>query len=148
MAESAFDHPFQWGSKRTGPDLAREGGKYPNLWHYRHLIDPRAITVGSNMPPYAHMVEDKVDLSRTTEKMSAMRTIGVTYTDAEIASAKEDATAQGTEIVKDLATEGVTVAPDSQIVATIAYLQRLGKNPPAKKPGSTVAQAPDNGGAK
>ncbi len=63
--EFVYDRPFQWGSKRTGPDLAREGGKYPNLWHYRHMIDPRAITPGSNMPPYAHLANDTVDLSRT-----------------------------------------------------------------------------------
>ena len=59
--ESVYDHPFQWGSKRTGPDLAREGGKYPNLWHYQHLVDPRAITPGSNMPPYAHLEGDRFD---------------------------------------------------------------------------------------
>ena len=83
MAESQFDHPFQWGSKRTGPDLAREGGKYPNLWHYRHLLDPRAVSPGSNMPPYALLADAHVDLARTTDKLHAMRSIGVPYTDAD-----------------------------------------------------------------
>ena len=139
MAESALDHPFQWGSKRTGPDLAREGGKYPNLWHYRHLVDPRAITPGSNMPPYAHFADKKVDLSRTGEKMSALQSIGVPYKDADIRSAQDDAKMQGTIVAADLANEGVKVDPDTQMVAVIAYLQRLGKKPEAPKPAAPVA---------
>jgi cytochrome c oxidase cbb3-type subunit I/II len=150
LAESAFDHPFQWGSKRTGPDLAREGGKYPNLWHYRHMIDPRAITAGSNMPPYAHLIDEHVDLARTTDKVHALRTVGVPYTDFDIDTAQADAREQGAAIAKDLATEGVTVAPDTQIVALISYLQRLGKMTELKKPPSVVAAGPGaaNGGAK
>jgi len=150
LAESALDHPFQWGSKRTGPDLAREGGKYPNLWHYRHLVDPRAITPGSNMPPYAHLGQEKVDLTRTNEKMSALKSIGVPYKEAEIAAAERDAREQGAAIAKDLAGEGVQVEPDTQMVAVIAYLQRLGKKPEAPKPASPVAaaEAPNHGGAQ
>ena len=156
LADSAFDHPFQWGSKRTGPDLAREGGKYPNLWHYRHLVDPRAITAGSNMPPYAHFATEKVDLARTDEKMSAMRSIGVPYTNADIKGARADAAEQGGAIAKDLFAEGVKVDSDAEMVAVIAYLQRLGKSPPPSKPGGAVAAAPvltdtntnTNGGAK
>jgi cytochrome c oxidase cbb3-type subunit I/II len=149
LAESALDHPFQWGSKRTGPDLAREGGKYPHLWHYRHLLDPRAITEGSNMPPYAHLAGEKVDLARTNEKLSAMRSIGVPYTDAEIEAAAMDAKEHGAAISKELAAEGAHVDADSQMVAVISYLQRLGKKGEPKKPGSAVAVAPlENGGAK
>ena len=145
LADSAFDHPFQWGSKRTGPDLAREGGKYPNLWHYRHMTDPRAITAGSNMPPYAHLSDSKVDLTRTNEKLHALRTVGVPYTDVDIDGAQADAREQGAAIVKDLAAEGVHVDGDTQMVAVIAYLQRLGKKPEPKKAGGVVAAAGANG---
>ena len=141
LSDSAFDHPFQWGSKRTGPDLAREGSKYPNMWHYQHLVDPRAITAGSNMPPYAHLSDEKVDLATTPAKMQAMRTVGVPYTDAQIASAADDARAQAQLVTKDLAEGGVKVDPDSKMVATIAYLQRLGQKPQPKKP-AEVAHAP------
>jgi cytochrome c oxidase cbb3-type subunit I/II len=116
MAESIYDHPFQWGSKRTGPDLAREGGKYPNVWHYRHLVDPRSISPGSNMPPFPFLAVDRVDVDRTAEKMRALRSVGVPYTAAEIAAAASDARAQG------------EVEPTSEIVALTAYLQRLGKH--------------------
>jgi cytochrome c oxidase cbb3-type subunit I/II len=152
LADSAFDHPFQWGSKRTGPDLAREGGKYPHLWHYRHLVDPRAITAGSNMPPDAHLATEKVELARTNEKMSAMRSIGVPYTNLDIERARIDAAEQGDAIVKDLAVEGVNVESDTQMVAVISYLQRLGKTPELKKPAGIAAATPvdanTNGGAK
>src|SRR5271169_173564 len=90
MAESQFDHPFQWGSKRTGPDLARVGAKYPNLWHYRHLLDPREVSPGSNMPPYAHLAEGRVDFTSSSSKVHAMKSIGVPYTDAEVANAGAD----------------------------------------------------------
>jgi cytochrome c oxidase cbb3-type subunit I/II len=141
LADSAFDHPFQWGSKRTGPDLAREGGKYPNLWHYRHMSDPRAITSGSNMPPYAHLSDTKVDLARTNEKLHALRTVGVPYANADIDGAQADAREQGETIAKDLVAEGVKVDADTQMVAVIAYLQRLGKKTELKKPAGIVAEA-------
>ena len=147
LADSAFDHPFQWGSKRTGPDLAREGGKYPNLWHYRHLVDPRAITEGSNMPPYVHLVAEKVDLALTRRKVGAMRSIGVPYTDGDIENAEPDARAQGATVVKELAAEGVQVEADTSMVAVIAYLQRLGKTSPPSRPPVPVAALPaQNGG--
>ena len=149
LAESAFDHPFQWGSKRTGPDLAREGGKYPHLWHYRHFIDPRAVTEGSNMPPYVHFTNEKVDLSRTNEKMSAMRSVGVPYTNLDIETATADAREEGEAIAKELAGEGVKVDHDTQMVAVISYLQRLGKKGDVRKPGNAVAGLPvESGGAK
>jgi cytochrome c oxidase cbb3-type subunit I/II len=148
LAESALDHPFQWGSKRTGPDLAREGGKYPHLWHYRHLIDPRAVTEGSNMPPYAHFTTEKIDLSRTNEKMSAMRSVGVPYTNLDIDTANADAREEAGAIAKELAGEGVKVDPDTQMVAVISYLQRLGKKGDARKSGDAVAGLPAENGAQ
>jgi cytochrome c oxidase cbb3-type subunit I/II len=140
LAESTYDHPFQWGSKRTGPDLAREGGKYPNLWHYHHLNDPRAITPGSNMPPYAHFARTRVDLAHTGDKMHALSQVGVPYSEVDIKNAESDARAEGEQIAADLAKEGVTVGADTQMVAVISYLQRLGKkSTPAPKAGEAVS---------
>ncbi|MBX3260493.1 MAG: cytochrome-c oxidase, cbb3-type subunit I [Labilithrix sp.] len=133
LAESVYDHPFQWGSKRTGPDLAREGGKYPHLWHYRHLVDPRAITAGSNMPPYAHLEGARLDLTRTGDKMHALSKVGVPYTADEMRDAEADARAQAGAIVAELAKDGAEVEPDTQMIAVIAYLQRLGKKPEPSK---------------
>jgi cytochrome c oxidase cbb3-type subunit I/II len=139
LADSAFDHPFQWGSKRTGPDLAREGGKYPSLWHYRHMVDPRAITAGSNMPPYAHLANEKIDLTLTNRKLGAMRSVGVPYAQNDIDGAESDAREQGALVVKELAAEGVKLDSDTEMVALIAYLQRLGKTTELKKSGGIVA---------
>jgi cytochrome c oxidase cbb3-type subunit I/II len=143
LAESTYDHPFQWGSKRTGPDLAREGGKYPSLWHYRHLMDPRAISPGSNMPPFFVLASDEVDLSRTETKMRAMRSVGVPYGAADLADARADAEAQGRDIAKNLQDDGAAnVDAKSEIVALIAYLQRLGVHPqPLRGPGAAVSIA-------
>ncbi len=145
MADSQFDHPFQWGSKRTGPDLAREGAKYPNLWHYRHLLDPREVSPGSNMPPYAHLVEGRVDLARTSEKLHAMKSIGVPYTDDDVARGADDARTQGAEIAADLASSGAIVASDSDLVAMVAYLQRLGVKPAPAKDGANVSMSDTKG---
>ena len=135
LADSQYDHPFQWGSKRTGPDLAREGGKYPNLWHFRHMLDPRSVSAGSNMPPYAFLATQSVDFSRTADKLAAMRSIGVPYKDADIQGAEKDARAQARGIADDLKQNGEQVSPDSDVVALIAYLQRLGQKPAQPKPG-------------
>jgi cytochrome c oxidase cbb3-type subunit I/II len=142
LDDSKYDHPFQWGSKRTGPDLARLGGKYPNLWHYQHMLDPRTVSPGSNMPNYGHLATDTLDYASTEAKVRAMRTVGVPYTPQQIQGAVEDAKGQAKSISEDLAASGVKVAPESELVALIAYLQRLGKNvpppaPPAK--GTTVS---------
>ncbi|HLK38252.1 MAG TPA: cytochrome-c oxidase, cbb3-type subunit I [Polyangiaceae bacterium] len=136
MADSYYDHPFQWGSKRTGPDLAREGGKYPNLWHYRHLLDPREVSPGSNMPPFAFLATRTVDLEGTGRKLRALRSVGVPYEARQIEGAPEDAERQGRQIAKTLQDDGAGgVDPRSEIVALVAYLQRLGKShddaPPA-----------------
>src|SRR5205823_7108483 len=97
-----FDHPFQWGSKRTGPDLARVGGRYSHLWHYKHLLDPREISPGSNMPPYKHLAESAIDFAGTPDKLRAMRSLGVPYKAEQIAGASRDALARGREISAEL----------------------------------------------
>ncbi len=125
--EFIYDHPFQWGSKRTGPDLHRIGGKYPNLWHYTHLMDPRATSQGSNMPGYPWLADGKIDFDLGPKKLELLSTLGVPYDASQIANAKADQQAQADAIVKDLATQNVTIAPDSEIVALISYLQRLGR---------------------
>ena len=93
-AESMYDHPFQWGSKRNGPDLARVGGKYSDAWHRDHLIDPRSLVPESIMPPYRFLAEHDLDYRDITDKLRAMKTVGVPYTDAEIAAAEDDLKAQ------------------------------------------------------
>ena len=127
--EFRYDHPFQWGSKRTGPDLHRVGGKYPNLWHYQHLMDPRSTSQGSNMPIYSFLKGKTVDLGKTRGKMITLRKLGVPYTDEEIASCLDRARSQGQLISADLAGNAVKIEPESEMVALIAYLQRLGRGP-------------------
>jgi len=129
-AESLYDHPVQWGWRRTGPDLARIGGRYPNLWHYDHLIDPRAVTLGSTMPSYRHLLGEKIDFAGTAAKMGALRALGVPYRDEQIARADDDALAAARAIAVDLEqANGIALAPDSAMIALIAYLQRLGQPP-------------------
>ncbi len=142
MGESILDHPFQWGSKRTGPDLARIGGRYANLWHYLHMMDPRSTSPGSNMPTYKWMEGGHVDLSKTGGKLQVLRTLGVPYTDADIQSAAEVALSQGQLIADDLATQGVPLAPDSEMAAIIAYLQRVGRGPQPVTAEETAEAAP------
>jgi cytochrome c oxidase cbb3-type subunit I/II len=136
LEESAWDHPFQWGSRRTGPDLARVGTKYPNLWHYKHMMDPRSIAPASIMPTYAFLNERPIDLPLISAKVGAMKSLGVPYSDAEVQGAQAAAQTQATAIAADLDKQGVKVDPNSQMVALIAYLQRLGKpeTQPATKP--------------
>jgi cytochrome c oxidase cbb3-type subunit I/II len=129
LEEFRYDHPFQFGSKRTGPDLHRTGGRYPNLWHYQHLMDPRSTSPGSNMPVFAWMRDREVDFSRTPTKLRVLRRLGVPYSDAVIAACEESALAQGRTISEDLAAQDVTLAPGSEMTALIAYLQRLGRPP-------------------
>ncbi len=93
-AESMYDHPFQWGSKRTGPDLARVGGRYSDAWHVQHLIDPRSVVPESIMPTYAWLLDERLDVSDMREHLAAQRAVGVPYTDEMIAEATRDARAQ------------------------------------------------------
>lgn len=106
--EDAYEHPFLWGSKRTGPDLARVGGRYSDAWHVAHLMDPRSVVPVSNMPAYPWLFENQLDGADTAAKMRTLRTLGVPYTDADIEGARA-------------AVEGTTEAQ-----ALIAYLQSLG----------------------
>ncbi|MCU0453014.1 MAG: cytochrome-c oxidase, cbb3-type subunit I [Bacteroidetes bacterium] len=124
--EFVYDHPFLWGSKRTGPDLHRVGGKYSNLWHYLHMQDPVSMSPGSIMPRYPWLLEDALDVSTTPAKISALRTIGVPYPEGYEEQAVTDLTLQAENIAKDLQTQGVPADPDKEIIALIAYLQRLG----------------------
>jgi cytochrome c oxidase cbb3-type subunit I/II len=124
--EFVYDHPFLWGSKRTGPDLQREGGKYPDSWHFNHMRDPQSMSPGSIMPPYEWLLEQKLSRSSTKAKLKAMRSIGVPYDDYAIENAEKDLETQAKLISDNLAKEGIKVAPDKEIVALIAYLQRLG----------------------
>lgn len=127
LEDSVYDHPFQWGSKRTGPDLAREGGKYPNLWHYRHFLDPRQVSPGSNMPPYAFLADAKVPFDETASKLRAMRAVGVPYAPEQMQRAASDAREQADVIAQDLAANGAKVDRDAELVALIAFVQRLGR---------------------
>ncbi|HSN57199.1 MAG TPA: cytochrome-c oxidase, cbb3-type subunit II, partial [Candidatus Sulfomarinibacteraceae bacterium] len=125
--EFVYDHPFQWGSRRIGPDLHRVGGKYPDLWHVRHMDDPRAITPGSIMPAYPWMLTTQLDLESIPKVMRAHRTLGVPYTDADIAGAIDAATEQASAIAAGVVTQGGPEGLEGkQIVALVAYLQRLG----------------------
>ena len=146
MEEFIYDHPFQWGSKRTGPDLHREGGKYANLWHYLHMQDPRSTSPGSNMPSYAWLKTGTVDFAGTGHKMETLSRLDVPYTEADIASAKATALSQAGIITADLSSQGVNIADDSELVALIGYLQRLGRGPQPTAPatgGANAAAAPD-----
>lgn len=127
ISESAFDHPFQWGSRRIGPDLARIGGKYPSMWHYRHMINPREVTAGSIMPNYPWLIKNKLDLSQLPKKIKVMKSIGVPYSDEMVDEAISEAQGQAEGIVAELVEAGVPEKiADKEIIALIAYLQRLG----------------------
>lgn len=128
IEESMYDHPFQWGSKRTGPDLAREGKKYPNLWHYTHMLDPRSVTQKSIMPNYPWLAEKDTDFLILRKKLSVMRLVGVPYADDMVANADIHAQKQALEIASDLEKNGAPKGlAKKEIVALIAYLQALGQ---------------------
>lgn len=128
--EFVYDHPFLFGSKRTGPDLAREGTrklKKPNSWHYTHMLEPTSVSPGSTMPRYPWLFSKDIDIRSTTSKMAAMKALGVPYTDEQIKNGKKDLENQAQLIVDDLIASGVKTAdPNKEIIALIAYLQRLG----------------------
>lgn len=133
--EYAYDHPFLLGSRRIGPDLMRVGGKYPDAWHYEHLRDPRSTSPGSIMPPYPWLLERRIDTKDVAATLTALRQTGVPYTEDQITNVADEIGAQGNDIVGRLATMGIKTEPDREIVAVIAYLQRLGKD------GKAVLQA-------
>jgi len=113
--ESVYDHPFLWGSKRTGPDIARVGGRYSDDWHRQHLIDPRSLVPESNMPGFPWLLEATLDGEDTSDKLRALRRVGVPYSDDDIAGAAQ------------------AVAGKSEMDALIAYLQQLGVHMKARR---------------
>jgi cytochrome c oxidase cbb3-type subunit I/II len=124
--ESVYDHPFLWGSKRNGPDLAREGGKYPNLWHVTHFNNPRDIVTGSLMPPYPSFIRNHIDWTVIQPRVNAMAMLGVPYGDA-VTRAESMARTQAQSVAADIAKNGGPAnLQDQEIVAIIAYIQRLG----------------------
>ncbi len=145
--EYVYDHPFQWGSKRTGPDLFREGGKRPNLWHFNHMYEPESVMYGSIMPNYQWIVKNDYNAADIQAKLKALKTLGVPYSDEEINNAQSAIEKQAKEIAADLEANGVKKTPaymeayggqqvdlsKKEIVALIAYLQRLGTDTQRKK---------------
>ena len=128
LGESIYDHPFQWGSRRTGPDLARVGGKYPHVWHLRHMEDPRAISVGSNMPAYPWLLTNDTDVAALPNRLAVQRTLGVPYPEQTPAEVRAQVDRQALAIADELRAAGATVEPGREIIALIAYLQRLGRS--------------------
>jgi cytochrome c oxidase cbb3-type subunit I/II len=131
--EFVYDHPFLWGSKRTGPDLQREGDRYPDSWHYYHMVDPQTMSPGSIMPRYGWLAEDVLDTESLSAKIAAMRTLGVPYPEGYelpgskgLSPAAQDLQHQADSIASRLAGDGIQCASDREIIALIAYLQRLG----------------------
>ena len=127
LGESIWDHPFQWGSKRTGPDLARVGGKYNHAWHFDHLRDPRSISIGSNMPAYTWLLEGNTDYASLSAKIRVQRLLGVPFPNWSPADIDQLTHDQAKQIAKDLRDQGRYTDPDKEIVALTAYLQSLGK---------------------
>jgi len=128
IAESMYDHPYQWGSKRTGPDLARQGKKYPDMWHYQHLLDPRQIQPRSIMPAYTWLAQKNIDYSQIKKKLNVLKNLGVPYSDIEVQNADVAAQAQAKIIEEGLQKQGVTEKLEGkEILAMIAYLQSLGQ---------------------
>ena len=127
--EFVYDHPFQWGSKRTGPDLAREGTgnlKKTNGWHFRHFREPSSMSEGSIMPPYPFLLETDLDISNTEAKINAMRKLGVPYAKGYEKQAVADLQEQAKEISNNLITDSIRVSSRKEVIALIAYMQRLG----------------------
>jgi cytochrome c oxidase cbb3-type subunit 2 len=140
-AESMYDHPFQWGSKRTGPDLARVGGKYSNEWHAQHMVDPRSVVPESVMPPYAFMAERPLEFEYVADHLVANRIVGVPYTDEMVAQARRDLISQARPDASGADVDGLRARYGEKVVAAnfdgdpsdvtemdaiIAYLQVLG----------------------
>lgn len=127
--EFVYDHPFQWGSKRTGPDLAREGAgnlKKSNGWHFRHFRDPASMSEGSIMPSYAWLLKSSIDTNIIEAKIKAMQTLGVPYPKGFEKKAKDDLMKQARGITKSLEADSIRISPNKEVIALIAYMQRLG----------------------
>ncbi|RYZ36380.1 MAG: cytochrome-c oxidase, cbb3-type subunit II, partial [Sphingobacteriales bacterium] len=129
--EFVYDHPFQWGSKRTGPDLAREGAgnlKKSDGWHFRHFREPSSMSEGSIMPPYEFMLSRELDTSSTAARIKAMRTLGVPYAAGFEKIANKALMEQATGIVNNLKSDSIRITPTKEVIALIAYMQRMGSD--------------------
>jgi cytochrome c oxidase cbb3-type subunit I/II len=127
--EFVYDHPFQWGSKRSGPDLAREGAgnlKKSDAWHYNHMDDPQAISTGTIMPSYSFILDHELDTASTPGKIRAMQKLGVPYPEGYDQLANKDLRDQANQIKDNLAKDGIKTSSNKEIIALIAYMQRLG----------------------
>jgi cytochrome c oxidase cbb3-type subunit I/II len=124
--EFVYDHPFQWGSKRTGPDLHREGGRYPDAWHYNHMLEPELMSPGSIMPPYPWLITNQLNTSSTERKIRIMQSLGVPYPTDYDKKARSDLKHQAEAVKARLKETGIETDSDKEIIALIAYLQRLG----------------------
>jgi len=147
IGESIYDHPYQWGSKRTGPDLAREGdAKSPSFktsdWHFNHMLDPRQVSPGSTMPNYPWLFKKTTDIAALPRKIEVQHMLGVPMKGGTTKEIKKDAIAQSELIVTELKTKGIESVPDREIIALIAYLQKLGQSEPVKKEATPDAHAP------
>lgn len=140
--EFVYDHPFLWGSKRTGPDLHRVGGKYPHSWHYNHMLDPTSMSPGSLMPRYQWLYTNDLDTSLTRRKLEVMVGFGVPYDEEYVANATTHLHDQAKRIANELELQldDVEVSPREEIVALIAYLQRLGIDIKASVPDTEMAK--------
>ena len=125
--EYQFDRPFLLGSRRMGPDLHRVGQKYPDAWHYEHMRDPRSTSPGSVMPPYPWLLRATYDPDDIQASVRALKKSGVPYTEADVEGVSSSLTTQGQQIVASLADSNLETTVDKEIVALIAYLQRLGR---------------------
>jgi cytochrome c oxidase cbb3-type subunit I/II len=130
--EFVYDHPFQWGSKRTGPDLHRVGGKYPDSWHFNHMEDPTSMSPGSLMPSYPWLISDQLNTANLPAKIRVMQKLGVPYEDGYDQKAMADLQKQAKGIADNLSKDGIEVEADREIIALISYLQRLGTDIKAK----------------
>jgi cytochrome c oxidase cbb3-type subunit I/II len=126
--EFVYDHPFQWGSKRTGPDLARLGGKYPDSWHYNHMLEPNSMSPGTIMPVYDWLLDNDLDTITIKAKIKAMQTLGVPYPKGYENIAASDMMKQAKQIQSNLKNDGIETLANKDVIALIAYLQRLGKD--------------------
>lgn len=142
--EFVYDHPFLWGSKRTGPDLHRVGGKYPDAWHFNHMEDPTTTSPGSIMPPYPWLLTQKLDQASVPARIKALRRVGVPYPEGYENQAVADMKAQAEKVVANLAQGSITAAGDREIIAMIAYLQRLGTDIKAAPGADAAANAAQN----
>jgi cytochrome c oxidase cbb3-type subunit I/II len=146
--EFVYDHPFLWGSKRNGPDLHREGGKYPSSWHFVHMKQPNATSPGSIMPGYPWLYDTKLDTSHIEGKIITLRRLGVPYPSGFERMAEADLRTQARSLADSLTRGGVEANPNQEIIALIAYLQRLGTDikPSAGIASVAAGRASDSGG--